>query len=677
MKNTFTFALLLLTTHFLLAQNSYNMGETPITTDCEGFFYDDGGNDFPGFYGNQLGSEPLTFTICPESEGCLVMEFQTFITEASTDVSLGDILYVYDGPDTNAPLIGAFDGQLIYDIYNPGRITAGSGCLTFVFDENGGFQTVGWEATWTCTTENCETAADFAPPNDCVNALLVCDNFRAYNNTGPGVEELIIQDINGCLLNGETQSVWLDIQIDENAPPNTPLTFTISPLPGGQDYDFAIYKAEQGCFNLGEPIRCTYADETFVGTLETGLRFGETDTGESAQIDNEGNPVNGFLAPIIVNPSEQYYILVNNFSMDNLGFDFTWGDEVLDFQLLNCFSCNNLVDIPSEIEVCAGESFSLSPILQADEGLFEYEWTSLTEGFVFSTEDSTLTATAPDDFLGELTFELKTTSLEILNCVQTKEITVKVISIEGLAINNLEETYCNNANPVSLNANLNGGTFFVDNIETLQLKPSLLETGIHTIRYEYEGSTVDCNGSVEELVSIIEAPVANFDASCTSVEVDENIVLTAKEQENVSYTWYVDGLAVSTDLTYIFSNSNIGAYQIALEVTSSNGCSDVSNPLEVIVGVVDIEDHELLQSLQISPNPASDLVNLSFNTSIPASANLQWYNAQGQLMEAKKLRIEANGWNYKMDVSHLAAGVYYLYLQTGEASLVEKVLILR
>ncbi|MFK7905342.1 MAG: hypothetical protein AB8B69_09470, partial [Chitinophagales bacterium] len=210
MKNAFTFTLLLLLTYVVAAQNSYNMGDTPMTTDCEGFFYDDGGNNFPGIYGNQLISDPLTFTICPEDAGCLVMDFQTFITEAGSNVSLGDVLYIYDGADTDAPLIGAFSGQLIYDIYTPGHITAGSGCLTFVFDENGGFTTLGWEATWTCSIENCETTVDLAPPNDCVNAMLTCDDFRGYANTGPGVEELMVQGINGCLSTGETQSVWID-----------------------------------------------------------------------------------------------------------------------------------------------------------------------------------------------------------------------------------------------------------------------------------------------------------------------------------------------------------------------------------------------------------------------------------------------------------------------------------
>ncbi|MFK7907372.1 MAG: T9SS type A sorting domain-containing protein, partial [Chitinophagales bacterium] len=237
--------------------------------------------------------------------------------------------------------------------------------------------------------------------------------------------------------------------------------------------------------------------------------------------------------------------------------------------------------------------------------------------------------------------------------------------------------YCNNDNPVLFNANLSGGNFFVDDVEVLQFEPTSLSTGIHTVRYEYESSTEGCNGSIEELVAIVEAPVANFTASNTLVVFDEEVILVAKEQENVSYTWYVDGVAVSTDLIYIFSASNADTYSISLEVTASNGCSDISDPLMVIVGIVDIEDHGLLSSLQISPNPASDFLQLSFNTTTPKVSNLQWYNAQGQLMEAKNLRIEANGWSYKMDVSHFAAGVYYLHLQTGETSVVEKVLILR
>ncbi|MEZ4883184.1 MAG: T9SS type A sorting domain-containing protein [Chitinophagales bacterium] len=343
MKNTFTFSFFLLFTCFLSAQNVYKMGDVPMTADCEGIFYDDGGNIFPGFYSNQLGQPPQEFTICPEGAGCVVMDFEEFVTENSSNLGPGDVLYVYDGPDSNSLLIGIFSGALNYNsAYSNRTITAGSGCMTFVFDENGGFTTIGWEATWTCFAESCETSENLSPPVDCVNAAVTYGDLVVYTSNASGEEELISQGIQGCISSGETHSAWIDFRIQESAPPNIPLTFTLSPKSGGEDYDFAIYGPNQDCSNLQLPIRCSYAEETFAGTIETGLRIGETDVSESPTVDDEGKNANGFVAPIIVNPGEQYFLVINNFSSNNVGADIVWGEEV--------HSNNLLIDMNTAIE---------------------------------------------------------------------------------------------------------------------------------------------------------------------------------------------------------------------------------------------------------------------------------------------------------------------------------------
>ena len=105
---------------------------------CEGLFYPTGG--ICGHYGN---NENITATLRPsEPDSKLNVSFLGFKTEAGLD-----ILSIYDGTSTSAPLIGRYSG-----IQNPGNITATNqeGALTFRFTSDNRTGHTGWKALVTC-----------------------------------------------------------------------------------------------------------------------------------------------------------------------------------------------------------------------------------------------------------------------------------------------------------------------------------------------------------------------------------------------------------------------------------------------------------------------------------------------------------------------------------------------
>ena len=88
---------------------------------CSGVFYDSGGTNN---YGN---NENIVMTICPDAGGDFIqLNFTLFSTQLNADV-----LTIYDGSDTTAPIIGSYSGGGPGN--NPGVITASqvntSGCL--------------------------------------------------------------------------------------------------------------------------------------------------------------------------------------------------------------------------------------------------------------------------------------------------------------------------------------------------------------------------------------------------------------------------------------------------------------------------------------------------------------------------------------------------------------------
>ncbi|OUR91506.1 hypothetical protein A9Q87_09350, partial [Flavobacteriales bacterium 34_180_T64] len=109
-------------------------------------FYDSGGD--AGAYGS---NENIVTTICAENAGeFIILNFTHFSTQLNTD-----ILTIYDGDSTAAPLIGSYSG-----VVNPGFVQASdtntSGCITLEFISNDTGTTTGFAAEIFCAVP-CQT----------------------------------------------------------------------------------------------------------------------------------------------------------------------------------------------------------------------------------------------------------------------------------------------------------------------------------------------------------------------------------------------------------------------------------------------------------------------------------------------------------------------------------------
>jgi len=105
---------------------------------CSGVNFTDtaGNNNYPN-------SQHLIRTIKPDNASqSLVVTFNSFSTEEDFD-----FLYVYDGPNTNSPLIGTYDGT---EIPGPFSSTPPDGALTFEFRSDDYLNAPGWNATVSC-----------------------------------------------------------------------------------------------------------------------------------------------------------------------------------------------------------------------------------------------------------------------------------------------------------------------------------------------------------------------------------------------------------------------------------------------------------------------------------------------------------------------------------------------
>ena len=129
-------------------------------------FYDTGGE-----YGDYQSDENMTLTIYPENAGeKLCVTFHEFFTQSGSNA---DVLYVYNGNSTSAPLLAELSGV------NYGTIpsSAEDGSLTFRFVSNSGTNEFGMDATIT---------ADITPEDITMigNATWHVSSGRFFDNGG-------------------------------------------------------------------------------------------------------------------------------------------------------------------------------------------------------------------------------------------------------------------------------------------------------------------------------------------------------------------------------------------------------------------------------------------------------------------------------------------------------------
>ena len=208
---------------------------------------------------------------------------------------------------------------------------------------------------------------------DCAAAVVLCSSQSiSFNPSGIGGVNDFAPAANsqGCLLSGERNTAWYYFEFNSSMPANSQISFLIIPN-GVADYDFAVYGPDVGCGGLGSPVRCSYA----APPVPTGLAPGATDTSEGAGGD-------GVVAPLVVQPGQGFYLVVDNFSSNNTSFNLNWGGSAAPF--LDCTAtppCAVTLNYNPSYTLCAGSgSIVLQGSTLGGNGSQTYSWTATNGG---------------------------------------------------------------------------------------------------------------------------------------------------------------------------------------------------------------------------------------------------------------------------------------------------------
>lgn len=157
---------------------------------------------------------------------------------------------------------------------------------------------------------------------------------------------------------------------------------------------------------------------------------------------------------------------------------------------------------------------------------------------------------------------------------------------------------------------------------------------------------------------------------------------------SASYSWTVtrnsNFYQSGSGLPITFTPNATGTYVVTIS-TMCNGidCEGCSFTFKVTKNAHDLQHGEVIVrnsgdiQLHAAPNPARDIVTLSFSSDEAEAGMISWYNELGIAM--KQTFIEWNGGETKieMNVSDLAAGIYMVRLNGENGSAFVKVMVYR
>lgn len=153
------------------------------TDSCSGILH-----DFGGPTKNYYNNEDYTWTLAPPNATSIAVSFSSFNLELNYDY-----LYLYDGPNTAAPLIGTYTGTS-----SPGTFSTSTGSLTLRFTSDNATVSSGFNASYSCVTDATPPITDVSTSGTWQTANFTA-NFTDSDDLGLAEKFYCVADYDGAL----------------------------------------------------------------------------------------------------------------------------------------------------------------------------------------------------------------------------------------------------------------------------------------------------------------------------------------------------------------------------------------------------------------------------------------------------------------------------------------------
>lgn len=195
----------------------------------------------------------------------------------------------------------------------------------------------------------------------------------------------------------------------------------------------------------------------------------------------------------------------------------------------------------------------------------------------------------------------------------------------------------------------NNGTSIVDENNDTWVRNSIVENGCN------EGGIVNCDGIENMDANPLFDSEFKLQAGSPAIDAGFN--------SGINYTGEINEVDLAEISRIVNGTVDLGAYEFCDPASGAN-CD--------IINFVNESTSEKLH-LQLFPNPANDFLNLSFENSIPSSAEASIFSMSG--ISLKKFDLKKGQLEYSLNISDLNSGFYFLKIEIGNYSSYEKFVV--
>jgi len=242
-----------------------------------------------------------------------------------------------------------------------------------------------------------------------------------------------------------------------------------------------------------------------------------------------------------------------------------------------------------------------------------------------------------------------------------------------LSIDNLANTYCSDEGMVTLEANIEGGTFYVNGNESTVFDPAILGAGSHLVDYilEQNGCMFDVQTTVD-VVEVLEAVLVD----CGEIS-DNSITFNWSESANATEYQVVLSGAITDNFTQTATTYTIGNLtatdEVTIEVTAM-GAIDCANSevatatcaIPLVQECLNLEELNQVLSFPTAFSPNQDGVNDDFQPAFPypfSDYELMVFNRWGKkIFESREVDAAWDGVQVNT-FQDAALGVYVWHLK--------------
>lgn len=599
------------------------------TVACTDSIYDMGG---PGR--NYYDNESYVYTIAPTGTSKVRLTF------SQMDLEVGwDSLYLYDGVNTSAPLLGAYSGTVI-----PGIINSTGPAITVKFKSDNATNKAGFKAIWNCIQDNTSPTTQITIPAGWITQDFVSNYTDTDNSGGTGIEKSFYQP---SYYNG----------IEWRANGNRGFF--------NDDFNTAIHP------------EWTTAGGTWSITAGALVQSDETNANTNIYatvIQNLSNRYlynfKGTITGANSNRRAGIYIACDDPTQTQRGNSYMiWfrpDQSAVEFYK----SVNNTIGLPTFSVSCvinAGTTYDYKISYDRISGEIKL-W--INNAYITSWTDTAPHAngTAVSFRTGNSTFKI-----DDFKIFRSRAATTPVLV--GAA--NTKDLRNENPSPNIYAGKISSIT--KDNADNLSLISNQL-------------IDVDWTKPVVSASAIMDGTANDIDTTYIGTQLDLNYTFATDTNSGVTHYYYAIGTASGLqDVVAWTSNaSNLSAtesltlinnqkYYMMMKAENSAGLVSDSIVSDGVLYLMStgIKTNNSLNELSVYPNPATDKATISLIGSLNETLDYTLFDAQGKLIEQKSLSVIPGINTLEINVGQLqlSKGIYFIKIGTGGKEITKKLIV--